>query len=64
MIASTARITQQFRELENTTYELDCSGVPLAIRIISPVGNSTTSTWRVEISGADVVVAACWFRKL
>lgn len=58
MIASMARITQQFRELENMAYELDCSGLPLAIRIFSPVGNFTTSTWRVEISGADVVVAA------
>jgi len=52
------RITRQFREQQNATYELDCSGLPLAIRIFAPVDDSTTSAWRVEMSGADVVISA------
>jgi RNA recognition motif-containing protein len=45
--ASPARITQQFRERHNITYELDCSGTPLVIRIF-PLGNDPTVEWRVE----------------
>jgi hypothetical protein len=41
------RITQQFRERHNMTYELDCSGVPLVLRIFFPV-DSAPGQWRIE----------------
>jgi RNA recognition motif-containing protein len=43
---SKARITLQFRESSNMTYELDCSGLALMIRIFFP---STTGQWRIAV---------------
>ena len=43
----TVRITQQFRERNSMTYELDCSGVPLVLRVFFPVADSE-SCWRIE----------------
>ena len=43
------RITQQFRERNNMTYELDCSGTPLVVRVFFPaVGADTDASWRIE----------------
>ena len=39
------RITTQFREPANMTYELDCSGVALVLRIFFP---TTEGEWRIE----------------
>lgn len=53
-----ARITQQFRERHNMTYELDCEGAPLVVRVFPAEGVSTE--WRVEArmtNAADAVVA-------
>ena len=52
------RITQQSRESKNATYELDCSGLPLAIRVSAPVDNDPASAWRIEVSAATVIVCA------
>lgn len=41
------RITQQFRERRNMTYELDCSGVALVLRVFFPE-NAPDSDWRIE----------------
>lgn len=41
-----ARITQQYRERANLTYELDCSGATLVIRMCFP---STTGQWRIVV---------------
>jgi len=43
-----ARITQQFRGLSNMTYELDCSGTPLVLRIFFPKALDATGEWRIE----------------
>lgn len=43
-----ARITQQFRELRNLTYELECDGVLLVLRIFFPLENVGDDDWRVE----------------
>lgn len=45
-VAVSVRITQQFRERNNMTYELDCCGVPLVLRIFFPVD----AQWRIEAS--------------
>ncbi len=53
------RITQQFREARNMTYELDCSGAPLILRIF-PLGGEP-SEWRIEARAShaeDAVVAS------
>ena len=42
------RITQQFRERNNMTYELDCSGTPLVLRIFFPEDTPATGDWRIE----------------
>ncbi len=39
------RITTQFREPANMTYELDCAGVALVLRIFFP---TTEGQWRIE----------------
>jgi RNA recognition motif-containing protein len=39
-----ARVTVQFREAANMTYELDCSGVRLVLRIFFP---TTGEQWRI-----------------
>ena len=50
-----ARITQQFREARNMTYELECSGAPLILRVF-PLGDSP-SEWRIEARMSDAVDA-------
>jgi hypothetical protein len=42
------RITQQFRERNNMTYELDCSGIPLVLRVFFPVDTDPSHEWRIE----------------
>ncbi len=51
------KITQQFREAHNMTYELDCSGSPLIVRVF-PISDAE---WRVEArtsAGDDAVVVS------
>jgi hypothetical protein len=62
------RITSQFRERLNMTYELDCAGVRLAIRMFPT--DPKEEEWRIEactkgIAGADdmVVTASAPTRK-
>jgi len=47
----TTRITSQFRERHNMTYELDCAGTPIVVKMF-PLDDSE-STWRVEIRRND-----------
>ena len=47
------RITSQFRERHNMTYELDCMGVTLAIKVF-PVDH-TEAEWRMEACANDTV---------
>jgi hypothetical protein len=42
--ASPARITQQFREQTNMTYELDCAGTTLVLRVYFP---TEAGEWRI-----------------
>lgn len=42
------QIKQQFRERHNMTYELDCAGTPLILRVFFPVGDGPTAEWRIE----------------
>lgn len=57
--APSVKIVQQFRERANMTYDLDCCGTPLTIRMF-PIADGT---WRVEARSTDavdaVVVTAC-----
>lgn len=54
-------ITQQYRERNNMTYELDCAGQPLILRVFFP-SQGAPLAWRVEARTSDgpraVVVAA------
>jgi RNA recognition motif. (a.k.a. RRM, RBD, or RNP domain) len=43
-----ARITSQFRERRNMTYELDCGGVALCIRVFPE--DESERAWRIEVS--------------
>lgn len=52
---SRARITQQFREARNMTYELECSGVPLILRVFPPSGSP--NEWKIEARASDAVDA-------
>jgi RNA recognition motif-containing protein len=52
------RITQQFREPHNMTYELDCVGVPLIVRIFFPIGDGPALEWRIEARTSDAPDAA------
>lgn len=56
--APTVRIVQQFRERANMAYDLECSGVPLTLRIFPSDGER----WRIEARSTDaadaVVVSA------
>ena len=45
------RITSQFRERRNMTYELDCRGVTLAIKVF-PIDH-TEAAWRMEACAND-----------
>jgi hypothetical protein len=60
------KITQQFRERHNMTYELLCAGTPLVLRMYPSDGDiadapaGTPEEWRVEArrtDAADAVVA-------
>lgn len=59
----TVRITQQFRERRSMTYELDCSGVPLVVRMFFPEADVPAPEWVVEVRSnraldADVATAS------
>lgn len=43
------RITLQYREPTNMTYELDCSGVMLVVRVFFP---STEDEWRIAVQAS------------
>ncbi len=45
-----ARVTSQFRERHNMTYELDCGGTPIVVRVF-PLEDS--ESWRVEVRRND-----------
>jgi hypothetical protein len=53
---SAVRITHTFGEPKNVTYELECSGLPLAIRVSGPIGEPASS-WQLEVSAPGVVVS-------
>ncbi len=46
-------ITQQFRERHNMTYEINCSGVPLVLRIFFP-RDGAGAEWRIEARAGHV----------
>jgi hypothetical protein len=55
---SAVRITQQFREAQNMTYEFDCAGATLIVRVF-PLSDDG-SEWRIDArasNAADAVVA-------
>jgi hypothetical protein len=45
-------ITQQYRERHNMTYELDCGGEALVLRVFFPAEAGPTE-WRIEARGKD-----------
>lgn len=47
--APKVKVVQQFRERINTTYELDCDGVPLTVRVF-PIERDR---WRVEARSSE-----------
>jgi hypothetical protein len=51
-VEARARITQQFREAANMTYELDCEGNRLILRIF-PIETAPDEEWRVEARTSD-----------
>lgn len=57
-VAERARITSQFRERLNMSYELDCGGVSLTIKMFPE--DAQEQSWRVEAStkGGDAVEGA------
>jgi hypothetical protein len=55
------RITQQFRERHNMTYELDCAGARLIVRVFPLGDDEPCSEWLVEArtgNASDDVVAS------
>jgi hypothetical protein len=46
--ARPVRVTLQFRERHNMTYELDCAGIPLVLRIFFAVGDGAEARFRAE----------------
>ena len=62
------RVQQQFRERTNMTYELDCSGTPLVVRVFFPAGDRPVeSRWRVDahtLPGSPVSSASASSRAL
>lgn len=46
-----ARITSQFRERQNMTYELECNGATLVLRMFP---DETESAWRVEARSSNL----------
>lgn len=51
---SKVKVMQQFRERANMTYDLDCAGMPLTVRMFPIDGD----TWRIEARSTDAVDAA------
>jgi hypothetical protein len=51
--APTVKIVLQFRERANMTYDLDCAGMPLTIRVF-PIDDET---WRIEARSTDAASA-------
>lgn len=51
----TVKIVQQFRERSNMTYDLDCSGVPLTLRIFPTEPDG--APWRIEARSTDAAGA-------
>lgn len=45
-------ITQQYRERHNMTYELDCAGSPLVVRVFFPAEAGPVE-WRMEVRGNE-----------
>jgi RNA recognition motif-containing protein len=45
----TTKIAQQYRERHNMTYELDCNGAPLTLRIFPMLGEH----WRIDARASD-----------
>jgi hypothetical protein len=54
----TTRIKQQYRERYNMTYELDCDGAPLVIRMFPP-DDVKASEWRIEARAGAPGDEAC-----
>jgi RNA recognition motif-containing protein len=54
-----ARITQQFRESRNMTYELDCSGTPLILRVFFRSESEPLPAFRVDARTSSAPDAAC-----
>jgi RNA recognition motif-containing protein len=54
--ARKARITSQFRERSNMTYELECAGAPLIVRVFPLRGD--VEEWRIEARESDACTAA------
>lgn len=48
------RLTLQFRELHNMTYELDCAGIPLVVRVFFAVGAGADARFRAEVRATHV----------
>lgn len=48
------RVTLQFRERHNMTYELDCAGIPLVLRIFFAVGDGPAAYVRAEARAGRV----------
>ena len=51
--APAVKVVQQFRERDNMTYDLDCAGLPLTVRIFPIEGDQ----WRVEARSKDAADA-------
>lgn len=50
---ASVRVTQQFRERHNMTYELDCSGARLIVRVFPLDDADPPREWRVEARVSD-----------
>ncbi len=57
--ARAGRITQQFREHHDMTYELDCSGVPLVLRGYFP-NDAAESSFRIDACCGRPTPEASW----
>jgi hypothetical protein len=44
-----AKITTQFRESANMTYEIDCAGTPLIVRVFFPAEDGSAREWRIVV---------------
>lgn len=57
-LEAAVRITQQFRERHNMTYEIDCSGIPLVLRVFFPLDDASRTEWRIEASAGETRAVA------